>query len=96
MVLNIVTSSLLLILTSVSSANAPVAFADRCPAHATRVSSGDENCYYAYCKTCKWSGEKYTGMSAESDASKDATKHMMDKDKEGESNHKAQPKSCGN
>jgi hypothetical protein len=95
MVLKIVTSSLLLILTSVSSAIAPVAFADPSPAQIRRVSSVDD-CWYAYCKTCGWSGPHHTGSSAEADASADATEHMNDKEKTDKAYHTTQPKSCSN
>jgi hypothetical protein len=91
MVLKIVTSSLLLILTSVSPATAPVAFADPSPAQVRPVASADEACWYAHCDTCGWSGPHHTGSSAEADASKDATAHMMVKEN---NSHTTQPKSC--
>jgi hypothetical protein len=91
MVLKIITSSLLLILTSVSSATAPMAFADPSPAQVRPVASADEACWYAHCDTCGWSGPHHTGSSAEADASKDATAHMMVKEN---NSHTTQPKSC--
>jgi hypothetical protein len=105
MVLKIVTSLLLLILTSVSSAIAPVAFADPSPAQVRRVSSVDD-CWYAYCKTphrcgekfCDWSGPHHTGSSGEAEASADATDHMKNMEKTDKENpyHVTQPKSCSN
>lgn len=96
MVLKIVTSSLLVILTSVSLATAPAAFAGTSPAQARPVSSFDEACYYAHCETCGWSGPHHTGSSAEAEASKDATAHMNEKEKTDKEKpyHVTQPKSC--
>ena len=97
MILKIVSSSFLLILTSVSSATAPVAaFACPSPAQVRPVSSIDEKCFYAHCDTCGWSGPEHTGKSAELEASKDATAHMMDKGKTDKENpnHVTQAKSC--
>jgi hypothetical protein len=73
-----------------NTANAPVAFADACPAHVRRVSFQGDTCLYAHCKTCDWSGPKHTGSSALSEASNDATNHMKE-----HPNHVTQPKSCG-
>lgn len=96
MVQKMITSSLLLILTSVLSATAPVAFADPAAAQVRPVSSLDDGCYYAHCTTCGWSGSHHTGKSAEADASKDATEHMNDKEKNDKVTpyHTTQATSC--
>jgi len=88
MVLKIVTSSLLLILTSVSLAIAPVAFADPSPAQVRLV------CWYAYCKTCGWSGSQHTGSAGEAEARLDAQEHSKNMEKTDKEKHEAQPKSC--